>query len=52
MKLFYTYEMSFRIIDYFFDKFMWALTDTDPYEGKDLTSKSQLNIELSSLNSE
>ena len=23
--------MSFRIIDYFFDKFLWAITESDPY---------------------
>jgi hypothetical protein len=22
------------MIDYFFDKFLWALTDTEPYEDK------------------
>ena len=27
----YVFELSFRIIDYFFDKFLWAITDTDPY---------------------
>lgn len=31
IKLLYCYEMSFRIIDYFMDKFLWAITDSDYY---------------------
>jgi hypothetical protein len=31
VKIVYVFEMSFRIIDYFFDKFLWAITESDPY---------------------
>lgn len=31
-KIHYCYELSFRVIDYFFDKFLWAITDSDYYE--------------------
>ena len=31
VKIAYYFEMSFRIIDYFFDKFLWAITESDPY---------------------
>ena len=31
VKIIYFFEMSFRIIDYFFDKFLWAITESDPY---------------------
>jgi hypothetical protein len=31
LKIMYVFEMSFRIIDYFFDKFLWAITESDPY---------------------
>jgi hypothetical protein len=31
VKIVYFFEMSFRVIDYFFDKFLWALTESDPY---------------------
>ena len=28
-QILYCYELSFRVIDYFFDKFLWAFTDSD-----------------------
>jgi hypothetical protein len=31
VKLAFYFEMAFRIIDYFFDKFLWAITESDPY---------------------
>ncbi|CDW82625.1 ph domain containing protein [Stylonychia lemnae] len=31
IKILYIYELAFRLQDYFFDKFLWAVTDTDPY---------------------
>lgn len=31
--------MSFRIIDYFFDKFLWSFTDTEPYEDMEARKK-------------
>ena len=31
-KILYCYELSFRVIDYFFDKFLWAMSDADFYE--------------------
>lgn len=27
----FEYELIFRVIDYFFDKILWALSDSDPY---------------------
>jgi len=32
IKILYIYELTFRIQDYFFDKFLWAVTETDPYK--------------------
>ena len=32
VKVLYIQEMAFRIIDYFLDKFIWAVTYTDPYD--------------------
>ena len=31
VKIVYFYEMSFRIIDYFMDKLLWAITESSPY---------------------
>jgi hypothetical protein len=31
VKIVYFMEMSQRIIDYFFDKFLWAITESEPY---------------------
>lgn len=28
----FDYELIFRIVDYFFDKFLWAISDSDPYK--------------------
>jgi hypothetical protein len=39
VKVVYLFENSFRIIDYFFDKFLWALTESDPYLPTDLQGK-------------
>ena len=33
-----------RIIDYFFDKFLWAITETDPYEYFEATNKKSLTV--------
>jgi len=35
VKIVYFYEMSFRVIDYFMDKFLWSITETDPYPSLD-----------------
>ena len=34
VKIYYTQELIFRILDYFFDKFLWSITDADPYSTK------------------
>jgi hypothetical protein len=31
VKIAYFQEMAFRIIDYFMDKLLWAITESDPY---------------------
>ena len=35
IKLLFCYEMSFRVIDYFMDKLLWAITESDYYIGID-----------------
>lgn len=37
VKIYYTQELIFRILDYFFDKFLWSITDADPYSTPVLT---------------
>lgn len=34
-QILYCYELTFRVIDYFFDKFLWAFTDSDYYEDQE-----------------
>ena len=40
----FCYEMFMRIIDYFFDKFLWAITEADPYEGFEATKRKSLTL--------
>lgn len=41
----YVFELSMRIIDYFFDKFLWAITEAHPYdEIEDEAKEMQLLI--------
>ena len=44
IKLLFCYEMFMRIIDYFFDKFLWAITDTDPYEAFEIKKRKSVNL--------
>ena len=49
VKIVYFYEMSFRIIDYFMDKFLWALTESRPYMNLDnagnMIDKSPIDLQ-------
>lgn len=31
VKIVFFYEQAFRIIDYFMDKLLWAITESNPY---------------------
>lgn len=31
VKIVFFYEQAFRIIDYFMDKLLWSITESDPY---------------------
>ena len=44
IKLMFCYEMFMRIIDYFFDKFLWAITEADPYEDFEATKRKSLTL--------
>ena len=41
VKVLYIQEMAFRIIDYFLDKFIWAVTYTDPYDDEEELHKKK-----------
>ena len=44
--------MSFRIIDYFFDRFLWAITESDPYakiDAQGMKVYEQINLEQMSV---
>lgn len=44
VKILYIQEVAFRIIDYFLDKFIWAVTMTDPYDlEEELHSKKPIH---------
>ena len=48
-KINYNYEMSFRVIDYFFDKFLWSFTYSDPYidwEALNKKKDEKINFDL------
>ena len=52
VKIIYFFEMSFRIIDYFFDKFLWAITESDPYakiDAQGMKVFEQIKLEQMSL---
>jgi hypothetical protein len=44
IKLIFCYEMFMRIIGYFFDKFLWAITEADPYEYFEATKRKSLTL--------
>ena len=41
VKILYIQEVTFRIIDYFMDKFIWALTWSDPYLDIEIKKKKE-----------
>ncbi len=53
VKISFFFEMAFRIIDYFFDKFLWALTESDPYLKIDPNGKKIIEkIDISKMRPE
>ena len=48
-KILFQWEHFMRVIDYFFDKFLWALTDSNPYESREDRLKKGHLIDLGSM---